>query len=101
MIQYQVKADADLNRERLTQVFNSALVTTRSEDNAQSTAELYRLMEQPAFGAILGSIQSFASEKGISEVEAAREVIQTFRKIDVIWTQFLLSEGVERLKQNA
>lgn len=101
MIQYQVKADADLNRERLTQVFNSALVTTRSEEISSSTAELYRLIEQSAFGAILNSIQTHATEKGISEVEAAREVIQTFRKIDSIWTQFLLSEGVERLKQNS
>ena len=101
MIQYQVKADADLNRERLAQVFNSALVTTRSEENTQSTAELYRLMDQSSFTAILNSIQSFASDKGISEVEAAREVIQTFRKIDQIWTQFLLAEGVERLKQNS
>lgn len=101
MFQYQVKADADLNRERLTQVFNSALVTTRSEEINSSTAELYQLIEQSAFGAILSAIQTYASEKGVSEVEAAREVIKTFRKIDSIWTQFLLSEGVERLKQNA
>jgi LPS sulfotransferase NodH len=55
-------------------------------------------METPAFGSILQSIQLLAGEQGISEIEAAREVIRTFRKMDQLWTEYLVAEGVERLK---
>lgn len=93
-----VDAEVEVSRERLTQIFNTALVSTRADENADATSELYRLMEQSAFTAILASIQSLATEKGISEVDAAREVIRTFRRIDKIWTEYLIQEGVERLK---
>lgn len=95
-----VKAETELSRDRLTQIFNTALVSTRSEENTDSTSELYRLMEGPAFAAVLGAIRSLAHERGISETDAARDVIRTFRAIDRIWTDYLIQEGVARLKSN-
>lgn len=85
-------------RDRLNQIFNTALVSTRSEGPLDSAGEIHRLMNEPAFSAILQSIRLLASEQGSSEIEAAREIIRTFRRMDTLWTEYLVAEGVERLK---
>jgi hypothetical protein len=92
-------ADNDsAQRDRLNQIFNTALVSTRSEAHLESANEIHRLMGEPALAAILQSIQLLAGEQGTSEMEAARDIIRTFRKMDQLWTEYLVAEGVERLK---
>src|SRR5665647_1806996 len=85
-------------RSRLNQIFNTALVSSHSEAKPDSAAEIHTLMESPGFGAVLQSIQLLAGDQGISEIEAARELIRTFRRMDRLWMDYLVSEGVERLK---
>lgn len=85
-------------RSRLNQIFNTALVSSHSEAKPDSANEIHQLMESPGFGAVLQAIQLLAGEQGISEIEAAREIIRTFRRMDRLWTDYLVSEGVERLK---
>lgn len=85
-------------RDRLNQIFNTALVSTRSEGPLDTAGEIHRLMGEPAFGAILQSIQLLAGEQGSSELEAARDIIRTFRRMDQLWTEYLVAEGVERMK---
>ena len=85
-------------RNRLNQIFNTALVSSRSDTNPYTAAEIHKLMETPAFRGILHATQLLAGDQGISEIEAAREIIRTFRKMDQLWTEYLVSEGVERLK---
>ncbi|MBC7693343.1 MAG: hypothetical protein H7222_16380 [Methylotenera sp.] len=62
------------------------------------SAELYTLMQGRAFKAILSSIHQLSQEQGISEREAAESVIQAFRKVDRIWSEYIFHEGVDRLK---
>lgn len=83
--------------QRLSQVFNTALVHSRV-DQSDDPKELFKLMERPAFAAILNCLQSYAREQGISEIDSAKEIIRTFRKIDQIWTSYLIQEGTERMK---
>ncbi len=93
-----LEIDDSTQRMRLNQIFNTALVSSQTETRPDSATEIHGLMETPAFGAILQSVQLLAGEQGISEVEAARELIVTFRKMDRLWTDYLIAEGVERLK---
>lgn len=93
-----LESDDTLQRSRLNQIFNTALVSSRADSKPNSAGEIQTLMEAPAFASILQSIQLLAGEQGISEIEAAREVIRTFRKMDLLWTEYLVAEGVERLK---
>lgn len=93
-----LESDDSLQRSRLNQIFNTALVSSRADSQPHSVGEIQTLMNTPAFGSILQSIQLLAGEQGISEIEAAREIIRTFRKMDLLWTEYLVAEGVERLK---
>lgn len=85
-------------RNRLNQIFNTALVSSRSDTNPYTATEIHKLMETPSFRAILQATQLLAGDQGVSEIEAAREIIRTFRKMDQLWTEYLVAEGVERLK---
>ncbi|GEM_PF-1704000 len=94
----KIEMNDSAQRSRLNQIFNTALVSSHSEAKAESANEIHALMESPGFTAILSSIQLLAGDQGISEIEAARELIRTFRQMDRLWTEYLVSEGVERLK---
>lgn len=94
----RLESDDSLQRNRLNQIFNTALVSSRADEKPDSAGEIKTVMDSSAFGSILQSIQLLAGERSISEIEAAREVIRTFRKMDLLWTEYLVSEGVERLK---
>lgn len=97
-VESKLEMNDSAQRTRLNQIFNTALVASHSESRPDSAAEIRKLMEQPAFGAILNATQLLAGEQGVSEIEAARELISTFRKLDRLWGEFLVSEGADRLK---
>lgn len=82
----------------LVRVFNTALVATRAGAIRDFSSELYQLVESPAFRAILTAIRQTARSQGLSEREAAEDVIQTFRKLDRLWGDYVFHEGLDRLK---
>ena len=82
----------------LARIFNTALVATRVNTARDLSGELLALVESPAFKAILASVRQFATEQGVSEREAAESIVLTFRKVDRVWEDYILQEGVDRLK---
>jgi hypothetical protein len=84
----------------LTRIFNTALIASYSGALRDFSAEIYALVESPAFRAILMSIKTLAQEQNISEREAAETVISTFRKADKLWGEYVFQEGVDRLKRS-
>ncbi len=86
------------SEEELARIFNTALVSTRAEGVSDFSGELRTLMSSPAVGAILQTVRSISRAQGISEREAAESLIQTFRKLDRIWTEYLYQEGLDRIK---
>lgn len=54
-------------------------------------------MESPPFRAILHAIREHARLQGLSDRQAAEQVIQTFRGIDQLWQSYLIQEGMDRL----
>ena len=88
-----------LSVDELTRIFNTAVIGTRVEATRDFSAELYSVIETPAFKTILNSIRQHARLNGSSDKSAAEEIIQTFRKIDQIWSEYLVREGLDRLKR--
>lgn len=84
--------------DELTRVFNSAMVATKSESLRDFSAEMVSLIDSPAFRSILSSIRQLARSQGISEREAAENVIQTYRRLDRLWESYLIQEGVEKIR---
>jgi hypothetical protein len=82
----------------LARIFNTALIATRVETQRDFATELFRLVETPAFSAILEAIRILAASQNLSEKAAAEAVIRAFREADRIWGDYLQQEGVDRLK---
>lgn len=84
--------------EELTRIFNTALVATRAESVQDFSTELFTLLESPPFKVILQAIRQLAKNQGTGDKEAAESLIQTFRRIDKIWGDYVFQEGLDRLK---
>lgn len=86
------------NIEELTRIFNSALVSSRAESLKDFSHELLGLVESPAYQAIINAVRQLARSQGIGERESAEILIQTFRKLDRLWSDYVFQEGVDRLR---
>jgi hypothetical protein len=86
-------------KDDLSRIFNTALVSTHTAAKRDFAAELYELTESASFKAILSAVRQLSRVQGISERQAAEHVIQTFRKMDEVWSEYLFREGVDRLRQ--
>jgi len=82
----------------LSRVFNTALVSSRIDPSHDHATELFKIVETGAFRAILGAVRQLARSEGLSDRDAATDIIQTFRKLDGVWTDYLVREGADRLK---
>jgi hypothetical protein len=82
----------------LAKVFNSALVATRAKTKRDFSAELHQLMDGASFKTILNAVRQLSCVQGISEQQAAEELVETFRKLDSLWDDYIYKEGVGRLR---
>lgn len=86
-------------KDDLSRIFNTALVSTQAGTKRDFAAELYELTESASFKAILSAVRQLSRVQGMTERQAAEQVIQTFRKMDEVWSEYLFREGVDRIRQ--
>ncbi|MGK5082205.1 hypothetical protein WDW37_02785 [Bdellovibrionota bacterium FG-1] len=84
--------------DELIRIFNTALIATQTETSRDFSSEIYELMETAAFRAMLGAVRQHSRLQGLSEKQAAEQIIMTFRKMDRVWRDYVFQEGVEKLK---
>jgi len=77
---------------------NTAFVSTQAVDDASAANDMRTLAESPAYRNIIAAVANLAKESSLSEVEAAQEIIHTFRKIDSVWKNFVISAGLNQLR---
>lgn len=88
-----------LDLDLATRAFNTALISSRSgQASVDSSIELKQLLTSQEFRAILLSVRTLMLETGMLEKEAAEKIVQTFRRLDQIWMDYLIKEGIESLK---
>jgi hypothetical protein len=79
-------------------IFNTAFVRSRAPAaNRDLAAELAELSRNPAYQAIMAAAQQLAKAQDISELEAAEQIIATFKKMDEVWGAYLCQEGLARI----
>jgi len=82
----------------LARVFNTAVIASRVEAKKDHSFALYEMIETPAFRAILTAVRQHARLQGISDRQAAEQIILTFRKMDQIWDDYIYREGIDRIR---
>lgn len=89
----------DKDREYLTRIFNTAMISTAVDGAAQDISKrLQALLQTPAFQAILHATKNLAVTQNMSEKEAAELLISTFRKLDEVWKHYVHLEGIQKLR---
>ena len=84
--------------EDLSVIFNTAFVRSRAPSPQRDlAAELAQLMKSPAYQAIINAAQQLAQSQNITELEAADQIIATFKKMDDVWAAYLTQEGLARI----
>ncbi|MCC7440139.1 MAG: hypothetical protein IT285_00810 [Bdellovibrionales bacterium] len=82
----------------MARVFNTALISTQGDSSEEFSEELFRVMKSPAFHCILSSVQALAQRERLSERDAAEKLVQTFRKLDSLWSRYVVREGLEKIR---
>jgi hypothetical protein len=79
-------------------IFNTAFVRSRAPSPGRDlTAELAELSQSAAYQAIMAASHQLAKAQNISELDAAEQIITTFRKMDDVWKSYLIQEGMARI----
>ena len=79
-------------------MFNTVLVSSRVRNKKDFSRELFELTESSGFKAILSAVKQLSLVQGITERQATEQVIQTFRRMDEVWGEYLFHEGVDRIR---
>jgi len=85
-------------QDQLVRIFNTALVSTQAGKKRDFSSELCALTESSSFKAILSAVRHLSRVQGVSEQRAAEDIIQTFRKMDEIWEEYVAKEGLDKIR---
>ena len=92
-------SESPVSTEELSRIFNTSLVAALQDPSLEDSSEaIRRLMDTPAFAAILQAIQLSASSQGISERQSTEEMISIFRKLERAWTRYVFQEGITKMR---
>ena len=83
----------------LTRIFNTAIISSKVETHRDLASEIQQLTQRAPFKAILSAVNQLAAIQGISERQAAESIIETFRKMDELWGEYIFREGFEKIRK--
>ncbi len=81
------------------QLLNTAIIKSKEQKISHSFEErLTKLNESPVIEHLNRSIAQLAESQKISRDQAALMVVETIRELDSIWSDYVVMEGIDRLK---
>jgi len=81
------------------QLLNTAIIKSKEKKIDSSYDErLGKLCQTPAIDALNKAINYLAEDQKISRDQSAVLLISTIRELDSLWTDYVMMEGIERLK---
>lgn len=85
--------------QELVQLLNTAVIKTK-EKKIDSTYEerLSEICSTPAIKALSLAITQLSDSQKISRDQAAMDVVETIRELDSIWSDYVMMEGLSKLK---
>ena len=85
--------------EDLTRIFNTAIVSSKADVKRDLSAEIQALTQSASFKAILNAVRQLAAVQGLSERQSAEVIIETFRKMDDVWGEYIFREGLDKIRK--
>lgn len=81
------------------QLLNTAIIKSK-EKRIDQTYErrLKKVCSSQVLEAIAKSIDHLAENEKLSRDEAAIKIVETIRELDSIWNDYVMMEGIDRLK---
>ena len=81
------------------QLLNTAVIKSKEKRiNASYEDRLAKICNSPVMSAILIGIDHLAEEEKMSKDQAAISIVETVRELDSIWNDYVLMEGIGKLK---
>jgi hypothetical protein len=81
------------------QLLNTAIIKSKEKKiNATYEERLSKVCSSPVMNAILVAVENLSEDQKISKDQASVQIIETIRELDSIWNDYVLMEGIGKLK---
>ncbi len=81
------------------QLLNTAVIKSKEKRiNASYEERLAKICNSAVMNSILVAIDHLAEEEKMSKDQAAISIVETVRELDSIWNDYVLMEGIGKLK---
>ncbi|MCP4913655.1 MAG: hypothetical protein GY909_11115 [Oligoflexia bacterium] len=87
------------DNQELVQLLNTAVVKTKEKKIDSSYEErLSEVCQSNAMKSLAVAISHLSDSQKISRDQAAMEIVETIRELDSIWSDYVMMEGLTKLK---
>jgi hypothetical protein len=87
------------DKQDAIQLLNTAIIKSKEKKiNASYEERLSKVCSSPVMSAILVAVENLSEEQKISKDQASVQIIETIRELDSIWNDYVLMEGIGKLK---
>ncbi len=87
------------DKQDAIQILNTAIIKSKEKRiNASYEDRLARVCQSPVMDALLIAIDHLADAEKLSKDQAAISIVETVRELDSIWNDYVLLEGIGKLK---
>jgi len=87
------------DKQDAIQLLNTAVIKSKEKRiNASYEERLAKICNSPVMSALLVAVDSLAEEEKMSKDQAAISIIESIRELDSIWNDYVLMEGIGKLK---
>jgi len=88
-----------VENQEFIQLLNTAIVKTKEKKIDSSYEErLTETCKKPAVSALAVAIEQLSEIENISKDQAAMQIVETVRELDSIWSDYVMMEGLSKLK---
>ena len=82
------------------QLLNTAIIKSKEKKIDSSYEErLANTCKTPAVKALTVAISHLSESENISRDQAAMKIVETVRELDQIWSDYVMMEGISKLKE--
>ena len=81
------------------QLLNTAIVKSKEIGINESYEErLKKICDSPVLSHLNKTIHNMSEDLNVSKDQAAQMIIEAIKELDLIWSDYIMMEGIDRLK---